>query len=210
MVAVQRIEAEHAQQSRQPPEMCVRDETQSPLRFRTQSKQRTYIEGFEYRVHRNPVTFAYPVGEIDRFTVNDNEFDLGVRNTRGFYRVLDGRGTCAVVVELALATSRRQKIIQFFIEAESNPRHLNTRFEPSAGGVRSLVMFPNGRAQPDRACLPAQQDESPIGNRLYLRRRRARFGTNYSDPGSGLFTPPPFGVMPLRFLRRPYQTTPQR
>src|SRR5215813_8662540 len=66
---VRGVETEETQVASQPAEMRIRKEPWLAQRFGPYHRDRTDVEGLEYRVDRDSITVAYPVREIHGFAV---------------------------------------------------------------------------------------------------------------------------------------------
>src|SRR3954447_12704244 len=117
-IAVERVEAQHAQPPRQSTEVCVGDEADGPQRLRPDLEQLCNVEALELRINADVVTLFYPIRKIDRFAVHQHQFDLGVRHAERLDGVLYGRITGTPMLNGTLAPGRRQKVVQLLVEAE--------------------------------------------------------------------------------------------
>ena len=96
----------------------VENETRIAQRARPQVLQRGDIQKFEHRVHGDALAAAQHALEAHRYAVDQDQVDFGVRHAQGFDRVLDRARSGDAVAECNPAPLGRQKIVQFFVEAE--------------------------------------------------------------------------------------------
>src|SRR6056297_983166 len=78
IVGIQAVEAKRAQVACQPAEVHVQDEARIAQRRRSQSGNAGHVEGFEYRIYRNPLGASKQVAEACRSAVDQHQVHLGV------------------------------------------------------------------------------------------------------------------------------------
>ena len=61
-----------------------------PKRRRAKAHQRAHVDGFEHRVHGDPVAVAHTMVEADRRVVHEDDIDLRVRHAQRSDHVPDG------------------------------------------------------------------------------------------------------------------------
>ncbi len=98
--------------------MYVKNETKIPQGFASNPRCLFYVEGFENRVHADPVAGLQLMGEIDGIPIYQHEVDLGVGNTE----ILDHLfGSCSLAWfdnDVCFSLVPGQKIIQLFIKTD--------------------------------------------------------------------------------------------
>src|SRR5258707_2148445 len=98
-----------------------------------QAQQGRDVERLEGRIGGDAITLPQDPLEAGRFTVDENQFDLGMRDAERLYHVLDRRGACTRSFEFPLAQCRRGEDVQLLIEGEGGGDHWASS-EPAAGG----------------------------------------------------------------------------
>jgi len=81
------------------------------------------IERLELRIHGHAIAVVDSALESDRLTTDQYELDLGMRYTQRLDHMLDRGIARAVAGEIAAASRRWQKIVQFLVEAERRCGH---------------------------------------------------------------------------------------
>ncbi len=123
VVAVNDIEAQQPQVARQLPEIGIDDEARVAQGFVPQPYQRADVQALEHGVDADAVARLDDIGKIHGPAVDQDHFHFGVRHAEGFDQVLDRSAPRELMGKSDLAPLRRQKIIQFFIEAQLHLCH---------------------------------------------------------------------------------------
>ncbi len=89
---IERVEAQEAEETRQPAQVAVDDEAHGSKGLRTDLDDWCDVERFEHGEDADAVTTVDDVGEVDGATVGNDQIDLGVRDATGLDHVLDASG----------------------------------------------------------------------------------------------------------------------
>jgi len=138
VVAVEGVEAGHAQQVGQAAEVRVGDEARLAQRPLAQAQQGRHVEGLELRIDADAVAVGDQPAEADRLAVDQDQLDFSMGDSQRLDHVLDGGGAGAGRGEIPLAPLRREEVVQLLVEAEGGGDHtlvLDTATRPCGPSV---------------------------------------------------------------------------
>jgi len=160
VVAIESIEAAQAQVACQPAQMYVGGKASDPQRGRPHPGRRGDIKPFEHRIDAHSVAVGDPTSKIHRFSVDQNQVDLGMRHPQAFYKVLDGAPGRADIREFPAPSLGGQEAGQFGVETDANggrPRllewlallHLQRAGQHRFQQILELALVHTGERYPD-------------------------------------------------------------
>ena len=130
VVAEDGVEAEHAQQAREPAEVGVCDEACIRQRPLGSAVQHLAAATCEAGIHDHTVPVTHRPGQIRWFAVHQDYADFGVRDPERLDRVLHCRRPRTAIDDVAIALPAREELVQLPVEAKRRDSMLHRLTHP--------------------------------------------------------------------------------
>jgi len=118
IVLVERVEAQEPEETCQPTQVAVDDESHDSKGLRPHLDDWCDVEGFEHGEDADAVPTVDEIGEVDGATVGNNQIDLGVGDAAGLDHVLDTSRDVKAARDRSRPQGSGEEVVQLCVEPE--------------------------------------------------------------------------------------------